>query len=180
MKSSLIAAIASLSLTASPVLAAGPDFKPGPVFENFGPVVAVEPDFAIPEDAEFRVSYDVSDKAEAGELNRTLVAAARFMNMHARAGVPVENLNLAIVVHGGATKDLTKAGYYSEAVGGENANTALVAALIDAGVEIIVCGQSAAYHGVAKDDLLPGVKMALSAMTAHAVLQRNGYTLNPF
>jgi len=27
---------------------------------------------------------------------------------------------------------------------------------------------------------LPGVTMALSAMTAHALLQQDGYTLNPF
>jgi hypothetical protein len=33
---------------------------------------------------------------------------------------------------------------------------------------------------VATDDLLPGVEMALSAMTAHALLQNSGFTLNPF
>ncbi len=180
MKSRLIAVIAALSLVTPQVLAERSAFEPGPVIENFGPAIAVEADFTIPDDARFQVSYDVSAKAKEGELNRTLVAAARFMNMHARAGVPVENLNLAVVVHGGATKDVTNAGYYSESIGSENANAALIAALIDADVEIIVCGQSAAYNGIANDDLLPGVKMALSAMTAHAVLQGKGYTLNPF
>jgi len=34
-----------------------------------------------------------------------------------------------------------------------------------------------AFEGV---DLLPNVEMALSAMTAHALLQQDGYTLNPF
>jgi len=52
--------------------------------------------------------------------------------------------------------------------------------LLKNNVEIIVCGQSAAAHGVAKTDLLSGVKMALSAMTARALLQQQGYTLNPF
>jgi intracellular sulfur oxidation DsrE/DsrF family protein len=47
-------------------------------------------------------------------------------------------------------------------------------------VKIIVCGQTAAYYGVKTDELLPGVQMALSAMTAHALLQQQGYTLNPF
>jgi intracellular sulfur oxidation DsrE/DsrF family protein len=47
-------------------------------------------------------------------------------------------------------------------------------------VRIIVCGQKAAYYNVTSDDLLPGVKMALPAMTAHALLQQQGYTLNPF
>ena len=64
---------------------------------------------------------------------------------------------------------------------GENsAGAGLIAALTDHGVRIIVCGQSAAYYDVATDDLLPGVEMALSAMTAHALLQQQGYTLNPF
>lgn len=48
------------------------------------------------------------------------------------------------------------------------------------GVRIIVCGQSAAHYEVATGELLPGVEMALSAMTAHALLQQEGYTLNPF
>jgi intracellular sulfur oxidation DsrE/DsrF family protein len=47
-------------------------------------------------------------------------------------------------------------------------------------VQLLVCGQSAAYCDVKSDDLLPGVEMALSAMTAHALLQQQGYTLNPF
>ena len=40
--------------------------------------------------------------------------------------------------------------------------------------------QSAAWANVEKADLLPGVKMALSAMDAHAILQHQGYSLNPF
>jgi intracellular sulfur oxidation DsrE/DsrF family protein len=47
-------------------------------------------------------------------------------------------------------------------------------------VRIFVCGQSAAYYDVTTNDLLPGVEMALSAMTVHALLQQQGYSLNPF
>jgi len=68
-------------------------------------------------------------------------------------------------------------GYYG---GAENANAALIKELTENGVEIYLCGQSAAYYGVEKEDLLPNVKMALSAMTAHAILQQKGYTVNPF
>ena len=58
--------------------------------------------------------------------------------------------------------------------------TTMLAALMDKGVRFIVCGQSAAYYDVTNDGLLPGVEMALSAMTAHAVLDTEGYALNPF
>jgi intracellular sulfur oxidation DsrE/DsrF family protein len=62
----------------------------------------------------------------------------------------------------------------------ENANRGLVEALISAGVRVIVCGQSAAYLEVKKEDMIDGVEVALSAMTAHALLAREGYTTNPF
>ena len=45
---------------------------------------------------------------------------------------------------------------------------------------VYLCGQSAAAYGIDKGDLIPGVEMALSAMTAHAVLSAEGYSLNPF
>ena len=35
-------------------------------------------------------------------------------------------------------------------------------------------------QGITPDDLIPGVEMSLSAMTAHALLQQNGFTVNPF
>lgn len=150
-------------------------FTNGPVFEDFGPVADVEVTMKVPAGATFRHSFDVGEAAAPGEANRSLVSAARFINMHARAGVPPERMHLALVVHGRAVFDVAEAGE-----GEHNASAPLVAALADAGVKIMVCGQSAAYYGVAADRLLPGVDMALSAMTVHALLQQDGYTLNPF
>lgn len=155
-------------------------FTAGPVFESFGPVADVNADIIIPDGVELRTSFDVSKGADAGERNRTLVSAARFINMHARQGVPLENIGVAVVVHGKAVFDVSNEEKYAGAVGGENANAALIAALLEQNVRIIVCGQSAAYYEVSNDDLLPGVEMAISAMTAHVMLQQEGYALNPF
>ena len=93
-----------------------------------------------------------------------------------------ENIHLAIVVHGPAVIDLTQEARFAETHGDDahNANEDLIAVLQDHGVELIVCGQSASYQSATAEDLLPGVRMAVSAMTAHALLQQNGYTLNPF
>ena len=172
--------VAAITLMMSPVLADETAFTTGPVFDAFGPVAEVESNFAIPNGMSFSTRFDVSDGGEAGARNRRLETAARFINMHARAGVRLEKMTLAIVVHGKAVHDVTTAAHYAGAVGGENANAALIAALSDQGVRIIVCGQSAAYYDVENAELLPGVEMALSAMTAHAVLQQEGYVLNPF
>jgi len=52
--------------------------------------------------------------------------------------------------------------------------------LAKAGVQILVCGQSAASGGYTKAMFLEPVDVALSAMTAFAVLQERGYHVNPF
>ncbi|WP_411818982.1 DsrE family protein [Hyphococcus formosus] len=174
--------IAAFMLVAAslPVAAQPAQFSTGPVIEKYGKVAEVDTNFEIPDDMEFRISFDAVKGAEPGELNRTLTSAARFINMHARAGVDPDEINIAIVAHGKAVLDLTNPEFYAANIGGENANADLISTLLKNRVRIIVCGQSASAQGVGNGDLLPGVETALSAMTAHAVLQSNGYTLNPF
>lgn len=172
----------SAFLLLPPALQAKNTFHPGSVIKNFGKVASISSDMPIPAGTEFKVSFDIGKQADAGALNRNLASVARFINMHAENGVELSNLKLAVVVHGSATFDLlTQTTYQTKAKTDKtNANAPLVQALLDNQVKIILCGQSATYHGVAKKDLLPGVKMALSAMTAHALLQQDGYSLNPF
>ena len=176
--------IAALIMSATPAFA-GPDaFKQGQTIPEFGKIAEVKVDQPVYRHHKFKVLFDVSKQADAGELNRNLVSAARFINMHTAAGVKEKNIKIAIVLHGGAAKDVTRADYYKGAQEGadkkENANAALVKALTEHGVDFYVCGQTAAYYDIKNEDLLPDVKMALSAMTAHALLQQKGYTLNPF
>ncbi|WP_339746268.1 DsrE family protein [uncultured Maricaulis sp.] len=172
------AALLTGALCATSALAAPEDFVTGPLIEAYGAVAPVDNQMPIPEGTVFRVVFDVSTPADVGTLNRNLVSAARFLNMNVAAGVPAEDIHLAIVVHGGAVEDVSTGSHYTPGV--EPANADLVATLLAHDVKIYVCGQSAAYHDVGVEDLLPGVTMALSAMTAHALLQQDGYTLNPF
>ncbi|MDJ0642135.1 MAG: DsrE family protein [Erythrobacter sp.] len=157
-------------------------FNPGPVFTEFGPHAPVEgQDFAIPEEMDLFITFDVAKPAEQDKINRTVESAARFVNMHNAAGVDPARVRAAVVVHGKASLDLlTDAAWAAREKDGSNATGAIIPTLLDNGVRIILCGQSAAAYGITKADLVPGVEMALSAMTAHAVLQRQGYTVNPF
>ena len=157
---------------AAPVAAQEPQGRYGPIFEDFGPHYPVEGIDRVPEDAEFAVAFDVARQAEDGARNRGFESAARFINMHASAGVDPDNIRIAVVVHGAALKDLLDRE--------DNASRYMVEQLLDYGVRFIVCGQSAAASDIAQEDLIPGVEMALSAMTAHALLQQRGYTVNPF
>lgn len=156
-------------------------FKTGPVFEDFGPHAAVDSDFAIPADVDLYVAFDTAKAAEEGAINRTIESAARFVNMHNAAGIEPARVRAAVVVHGKASFDLlSQAAWEVRGKEGTNATARVIPALVDNGVRIILCGQSAAAYGITKNDLAPGVELALSAMTAHAVLQRQGYTVNPF
>lgn len=173
-----VAALA-LSLAALPA-AAQEGFTTGPLIKDFGPIAPVMSEVEIPEGTVFTVRWDARNKARTGELNTTLVAAARFLNMHAAAGVKPEDMRLAVVVHGEAVRDVATNETHRAHYDADNANLPLIAELAKHGARIYVCGQSAAYYKLANEGLAPGVAMALSAMTMHALLEDEGYTLiNP-
>ncbi|MBT8143987.1 MAG: DsrE family protein, partial [Gammaproteobacteria bacterium] len=131
---------------------AGEDaFTKGPVLSEYGPNADVEVTYMIPPGSVFRHSFDVSKPAEQDKANRGLQSLARFINMHARAGVETDDLYLAAVIHGKAVKDVSTK---------KTPTAGLIADLLKHNVRIIVCGQSAAYYDVATADLLPGVEMA--------------------
>ncbi len=171
------------SLLATPAAAQDAStFTTGPVFEEFGPHAHVEQTVSLSDDLALRHSFDVAATAEDGRFNRGFESAARFVNMHAANGVNPERIDVAVVVHGRAVQDLlTDAAWAARDLEGDaNPGGEQVRAMLDAGARFIVCGQSAAGLGVSNDDLIEGVEMALSAMTAHALLQQHGYTVNPF
>jgi intracellular sulfur oxidation DsrE/DsrF family protein len=149
----------------------------GPAIEGFGPVYAVpEKSFNLRPDQQYKVLMDISrGPDDPAEINQNIESAARFLNMHARNGIQPENLELAIVLHGSATRSALNDEAHEERFVAENGSKALIQALSRAGVKIYLCGQSAAYHGFSADDLLPEVSMAVSAMTVHVRLQEEGY-----
>lgn len=172
--------VLALMSMGGPAQADVPTLRSGPVFTSYGDTYPVDADVQIPADAEFKVAFDVSEAARGGEVNRKFNSVARFINMHVAAGVPFDHIHIALVVHGAAGKELLDdAAYAKRESGAENANAPLIRALLAKGVRVILCGQSAAGMGLDKADLIPGVELALSAMTAHALLQQDGYTLNP-
>lgn len=174
----LIACLAVFSL--APAFASDEAFHAGKTITGFGRVATVESDMPIPDQTEFKVVFDIAKPAEAGTLNRGFDSAARFINMHMENGVPLDRIKISLVIHGPASNDLLVNEVYKTRISTDNASASLIQILVNNGVEIYLCGQSAAYFDVQKKDLVPGVKVVLSAMTAHALLQQNGYTLNPF
>lgn len=154
----------------------------GPVIRNHGKVWKIDnADIEVDTTKEYKVVFDIMDSPEdKNAVNAKIETAARFLNMHAQAGVPAENLKAIIVVHNAASKDIILDKAYQEKYGVKNPNTDLMKELLDANVEVIFCGQSSVSRGFPKEDLIPEVKLSLSAMTALIQLQDEGYRLIKF
>lgn len=163
------------ALFGSMAMAQTAPFGPGDVIPDYGPVAKVETDITVTPDTELKLLFDLYSSPEEAELNPGLTRVARLVNLHGEGGVEPARLKVALVLHGPAIWDVTSEG--KDGTG--NPNAALVQALGENGVRFVVCGQAAAKMGVEKADLLPGVDVALSAMTAHALFQGDGYALIP-
>lgn len=111
--------------------------------------------------------------------NRRLDSAARAVNLYALAGIAPEHAKIAVMVHGKATAAILSDDTFKQKFGTTNPNSALLAQLNRAGVEIYICGQSLVHQGYTPTDVHPDVRVSLSAMTKLVELQAAGYALIP-
>jgi len=155
--------------------------KTGPVIENYGPAYKVKTkDIALPEHFKYKVVFDVYKTAsEVSNHSRRIESVARFINMHALNGVKMEDMEIAVVFHGKATKDILNDNTYEEKYLSTNPNKEMIQDLADKGVKFYVCGQTVEYYDYTRANILPDIKVSLSAMTQLVVLQSQGYSLLP-
>ena len=170
------------SLLVGSALSAQERTRPGPVIRSAGAVFAVPtPTFATRTDLDYKVAFEIATApSQPDRQNTALNTVARYLNMHAQAGVPRQRIHAAVVVHGPAGWELLDDEAYRARHGTNNPNAELVRELIGAGTRVILCGQTAAARGIPTDRLIEGVDLALSAMTAFVVLQEEGYRVNPW
>jgi intracellular sulfur oxidation DsrE/DsrF family protein len=169
-----------LSLLAIAPAALAAQARTGPILQSGGEWYPVpDPNFTVPTDMSYKIAFDVRVGAP-GELTAGYGVAARMLNQSAGLGVKKEQLDLVVVIHGTAAEDVLQNAEYRARKGKDNANIALLEELSKAGVRIVLCGQSAGARKIARNQMLPFIQVAPSATWAHAVLQRQGFTVNPF
>ena len=154
----------------------------GPIIQEYGEVFAVpEPDFPTDPDLVYKVVFDIGiGEEDPSQVNKRINTLARFLNMHAQAGIPAENLHVACVFHGTAARDVLKSEVYRERYGVDNPNESLLKALAEAGARMYLCGQSAFARNIPLDQKTDAVGLALSAMTVLIKLQGEGYRMISF
>lgn len=178
-------ALAALAMLAAPTAARAqrdPTLTPsGPVIQSAGQTVKVDnATFRFPEGHVFKAVYEINTADTTG-INQQLNTIARFINLHARHGIPKDRIFAAAVVHGTGWWSLLSDSAYGARFGGKtNPSKRLVEELLANNVQLVMCGQTAGFRGLKREELLPGVQLGISAMTALHVFQSQGYTFNPW
>lgn len=155
----------------------------GPVIQSTGMSFVVEnPTFAVPSNIALKALYVIdAGGGDSVKVNAQLGTMARFYNLHARNGIPESRVKTAAVVHGaGWPALLTDSAFAARYNGAKNPSKKLVEELLQHGAILVLCGQTAGSRGIQRSELLPGVQVAISAMTAMTVLQADGYQFIPW
>ena len=110
------------------------------------------------------------------EINPGLKFVASFVNTFPYYKVPPEHRHFVVIFHG-PTVDLVvnNKAYQKRHNGHSNPNIALMQDLTKAGVQLVVCGQSALENGVDLKTIQSDVQLNLSATVTFLNLESKGY-----
>ena len=111
------------------------------------------------------------------EINGGIGEVARKVNLHVAAGVPQKNIDMVVIVHAGALFAFLNNEKYKRKYGIDNPNITMIKDLQNFGAKIIVCGQAMTFLRLEMEDLVPGIKEALSAQTVLSTYELKGYKL---
>lgn len=129
---------------------------------------------------QYKLLYEMTEENPDSTLNEpdySLVEIARLINLHVASGIPLKNLSVIIVAHGLALHSISTDQAYQKKFKMNNPNLKLIKDLEKIGVRFIACGQAMDFIDVKEEDLVPGVKISLTAQTALTGYQLKGYAL---
>lgn len=138
------------------------------------------PSFPAPRDLVYKKAWAVTDGPTDPAMRvEGFGWPASFFTLMDANRVPRANVKLAVIVSGTATQSLLNNATYRSRTGADNASIALLTALHEAGVQIIVCGHALISRNVPREQLLPFVTVATTATSARAILHAQGYDVEP-
>jgi intracellular sulfur oxidation DsrE/DsrF family protein len=125
---------------------------------------------------ELRVAFSIADLAFEGDLPASIFHLQLITDDI--AGWHAEGRVVAVFHTNAGHVTLHDEAYNAERkIGGGNPYRRLLAELMNRGVEVELCGATAAAHGWGNENLLPGVKVNTDAMARSSQLVREGFVL---
>lgn len=111
------------------------------------------------------------------EINYSLGEVARIINLHVASGVPLKRIMPVLVIHAGGINAFKNNEAFQKKYKMDNPSIPLINDLKKLGAKFIVCGQAMAWLEIKPEELLPDVKVSLTAQTALTHYQLKGYVL---
>ncbi len=150
-----------------------------PVIKQYGqvedvPYAAMKPNTRTDYKIVVEAGERISDKAA---IYDPLDMVARMYNLHAYGGVPAKKIHISFVLFAGGAAAALSDEEYNKRFGMNNPNTGIIAALKEAGVELIICAQSMAKQKISPELINEKFITATSRITAVTSLQQKGYKL---
>lgn len=128
-----------------------------------------------------RIVYQVTDDAAHEGVNKGLFYARKLIDTYRRHGIAPGQVHLHLVYHGnGIAAVVNDAARQRLGVDSVNPNGAILAELIERGVQVELCENTMQQKGVQPTELLPGVKLVVGAFPRLIDLQLQGFAYIKF
>jgi len=165
------------SMTAFSAFAAGQDnatraVPSAPVMQDI-PDAHEKPDPGL----HYKLVFDVQTMGDSSDdASPALRTIGAVLNTYRKFGVPSDHIQATAVFHGKTILLVTTDQTYQHRSGTpKNPNAALLHELASAGVDLVICGQSARSQHYTNADILPFVTTNLSATVTFINLQTRGF-----
>ncbi|MCM2371459.1 DsrE family protein [Aporhodopirellula aestuarii] len=123
---------------------------------------------------------DITRGSDPDKVNPAIEQVAKYFSIYSGGGAKPAQVEIAVVLHGGATLTVLNSDAYAEKFQTtDNPNLDLLHQLHEAGVGLYVCGQSLDAAGYQTSDTAVFIDTAVSALTAVVNLQADGYAYVP-
>lgn len=146
-----------------------------PVIKNYGGVADFEKAILPKEGG--KILIDLTSAATKDGVNKSLDKIARLINLYNLAGIDKNDLELAVIFHGEATKTVLSDDAFNAKYDSQNPDIPLIKVLKENGVKFMVCGQAIAHRGFNLSQINPEVELAISAITILVEYQQKGFAL---
>jgi len=115
---------------------------------------------------------------ESKDINHGLTEICRLLNLHVASGIAVKKITPVIVVHGSALFAFYNNEFYQKKFKTDNPNIAVIEELIKkTGARFIACGQAMQFLEIQHSELIPQMKVSVTAQTVLSHYQLKGYKL---
>jgi intracellular sulfur oxidation DsrE/DsrF family protein len=124
-----------------------------------------------------KLVFDMGYEAEKGQVNGGIEEVMRIINLHGAAGIKKQDLDVYVIFHGPATASFLDDDLFNKQFQVSNPNLPLIKQLQDAGVKLVICGQTLGLRNMDISSFPDGTLKAYSARTATSDLVQRGYML---